>query len=95
MKPPVERQDFPNKECRLAIPRLAEESKPSPAQEVEKESPKESPGSLRVSRVKKTGDFWLAESPGDSFLTLSGGSVGTPWRHSRRLFFDTLGWGGF
>ena len=32
-------------------------------------------------RSQTTGDFWLAESPGDSFLTLFGGSAG-PLRDS-------------
>ena len=70
-------------------PDLAEESKPSPAQKVKKESRESLWGSLRGSWPtrqnesktslwsQKTGDFWLAESPGDSFLTRFGGSART------------------
>ena len=59
---------------------------------------KESKMSLR-SQKKKTGDFWLEQSPGGSFLTLFGGGPPGPLQTlsetPRRLLFDFLTRGRF
>ena len=72
------------KSLRRSLRGVSEGSRPAPQ--------KESKMSLRS---QKTGDFWLTESPGDSFLTLFGASAGTPRRLPRRLFFDFSSRGSF
>ena len=58
------------------------EESPGSLQEVPANPPKR----VRVSGVKKTGDFWLAQSPRDSFWLFLGGRPG-PLGDSLRLFF--------
>ena len=84
-------------------PDLAEESKPSPAQKVKKESPGESLGESpkvladppKRGKNESPGDSASQNSPfffdsGDSFLTRFGGSARTFGDSSWRLFFDFL-----
>ena len=71
-------------------PRLAEEPKPSPAQQVKKSLWGVSEGSRPTPPKNQKCDFWLAEPPKDLFLTLFGGLAGTFARLSQRLFLDFL-----